>query len=105
MDARGDGEMKETSWSVSPPRTVGDFHERAKLLSDLYPFSVHGGGRTPRYNKKVGGKDDSWHIMWLALDCILDDPTQGPALKERAARMGLEVTLKSNGNFHMEPMG
>lgn len=90
---------------ISFPRTVGDFHERAKLLSDLYPYSVHGGGRTHKYNKKVGGVKDSWHIMWLALDGILDDPKQGPALKKRAARMGLEVTLKSKGNFHMEPRG
>jgi len=56
--------------TVSYPRTVGEFHERAKLLSDLYPFSVHGGGRTPKYNKKVGGVEDSWHIMWMALDGI-----------------------------------
>jgi len=91
--------------SVSYPRTIGDFWERAAVLAKLYPYSVHSGGRTPKYNDSVGGKKDSWHIMWMALDGILDNPDDGYPLKERAKRMGLEVQLKDGGNFHMEPLG
>ncbi|KKN14832.1 hypothetical protein LCGC14_0992120 [marine sediment metagenome] len=91
--------------TVSYPMTPSEFHARCFSLAMIYPYSVHGGGRTKKYNKEVGGKDDSWHIQWLAKDCILDDFRDGPALKKRAARMGLEVTLKSKGNFHIEPRG
>ena len=91
--------------SVTFPMTVRDFWGRAAVLAMLYPYSVHGGGRTTKYNENVGGVKDSWHIMWLALDGILDDPKQGTALRDRAARMGMQVILKKDGNFHMETMG
>ena len=53
--------------------TPTQFLERRMALSGLFRFRETSGYRSPFFNEKVGGVDDSLHQLWLAVDLILED--------------------------------
>lgn len=71
-------------------------------LRILVPFSITSWCRTPTHNEAVGGVPNSFHLLGLAVDIILDNPEQVRALSAQAVRMGLEVIIEGD-HLHLEP--
>lgn len=70
------------------PTPVG-FAEALWRLAQRYHFSVTSWGRTPWWNKKKGGADNSRHLEWLAIDVVLDPHEQRESFLEDCRFMGI----------------
>lgn len=64
--------------------------------------SVSSWGRTVKHNKDVGGVANSYHLMWLGCDVILDVPGKNLVFEGDAKNVGL-VALWENDHYHLQP--
>jgi len=73
-------------------------------LSTKWNFSITSWGRTRFHNKKVGGVDQSYHLLWLGMDIVFDGETQIKDLNfERDCnKLGL-VALWEKDHYHLQP--
>ena len=49
----------------------------------------------------MGGVGDSLHLVWLAVDVVLDDAVQTEAFVHAARRLGLEVQSEAD-HVHLQ---
>lgn len=84
--------------------TVGEFTGRIYVLGVTFGFSVTSWGRTVARNVAVGGHPESYHKRWLAVDAVLDDPSDVAGLRRVSALLGLEV-IDEGDHVHIEPAG
>jgi hypothetical protein len=72
------------------------------LIARFVPFSITSWGRTPQHNQAVGGKPNSKHLQWLAVDVVLDNPNQKPELIKWCSTVGL-LALDERDHIHIQP--
>lgn len=65
--------------------------------------SVSSWGRTVKHNKEVGGVINSYHLVWLGCDIILDEMVVNPLFEEDARKSELDPILEK-GHYHLQPM-
>ncbi len=83
-----------TDVSTFKMRRYSTFQWGLYYLRQQFPgMSVTSWGRSPDHNKAVGGKADSQHLFWTAVDVVWDPGTRPelPALQAEAAKADLEV--------------
>ena len=78
-----------------------DFCTKILCLKSLFDFSVTSWIRSQKRNEAVGGKDDSLHLVGLACDVVLEDPSQADALIYSCKRLGL-VAIKYVDCIHIQ---
>lgn len=83
--------------------TPFDFIERAVFLCSKHRGSIASWGRTPKHNKDVGGVDNSYHMLWIGCDVVLDNMVKNPAFEEDAVEMGLKPILEGD-HYHLQPI-
>jgi hypothetical protein len=88
--------------AVGAAVTVGEFAERIAFVGILTGFSVTSWGRSLKHNQAVGGVEDSFHPLWLAVDGNLDDRADLPRLKAWCTRCGLTV-INEGDHLHVQP--
>ncbi len=77
------------------------FTEHVLTLKGCYQFSITSWFRTKRRNTEVGGRDDSFHLLGLAVDVILDNPADKARFIQAAKRLGLDA-IDENDHIHLE---
>jgi uncharacterized protein YcbK (DUF882 family) len=82
--------------------TALEFAARVLQLAVAVRLSVTSWIRSPRRNQQVGGVAGSRHLDGCAVDVVLDDPADRPALQRLADRLGLRV-LDEADHLHLEP--
>ena len=78
------------------------FIMRVFALCFKHRGSVSSWGRTVKHNKNVGGADNSYHLLWLGCDVVLDDMIQNPSLEVDAGIFGLKAILEGD-HYHLQP--
>lgn len=81
--------------------TPTHFLETMMAIDALYPFSVTGGKRTHKRNALVGGVTKSRHLLWLAMDVVLDESEQAQDFVAECTRQGLLALIESN-HIHVQ---
>jgi hypothetical protein len=68
-----------------------------------FPFSVTSWGRTAQRNARpeIAGKPNSRHLLWLAVDVVLDDPAKEADFMTEARRLGLGC-LNERDHIHVQ---
>lgn len=66
-----------------------------------YPASVTSWHRTPERNARVDGHPNSYHLLGLAADLVLNDETQHTACVAAAHQLGLDA-LDEHTHVHVE---
>lgn len=84
--------------------TFVEFCLTVRTLGRIHGLSVMSWGRTVEHNRRVGGIPNSWHLDWLAVDVVLEDPRAFDAVKADAERLGLDVVCEAD-HVHLEPAG
>ncbi len=70
-------------------------------LALRFDFYITSWGRSLKHNKSVGGKDNSRHLFWTAVDCVLDDPSEAELFHAECKRMGL-TSLDEGDHIHIQ---
>ena len=83
------------------PMTHHDYTDCILCLATRYDFSVTSWGRTAKHNADVGGKPNTRHLLFLAVDIVLDDATEIGLLTADATRMGLTVVDEAD-HIHIQ---
>lgn len=65
-----------------------------------WAFSVTSWGRTFARNQLVGGVPTSDHLLWNALDVVLDDQEKNPQFEADATKCGIK-TLWEGDHYHL----
>lgn len=84
--------------------TITDFCWIIYLLCRVYGLSVTSWGRTEKRNAEVGGVPNSWHLRFLGVDVVPDDPIVFEPLQHLADQLGLELIAEGD-HWHIEPKG
>lgn len=66
--------------------------------------SISSWGRTMKHNKDVGGVADSYHLMWMGCDVVLDDVSKNESFEGDAKRLGLDA-IDEGDHYHLQPLG
>jgi len=74
------------------------------MLRLVVAFSVTSWGRTWKRNRGVGGRGDTEHVGWRAVDVVPDDPSLRPLAEEWCGRLGL-VLVDEGDHWHLQPAG
>jgi len=74
------------------------------LLCDKHRGSISSWGRTFKHNKEVGGVPDSYHLIWMGCDVIIDQMVKNEAFEADAKRLGLDPILEGD-HYHLQPLG
>jgi len=80
-----------------------DFIMAVVFLSYKYRGSVSSWGRTLKHNTDVGGVSDSWHMLWLGCDVVLDEMKKNKAFVDDAKALGLRAIWEKD-HYHLQPM-
>ena len=72
-------------------------------LKMKWAFSVTSWGRTFARNKLVGGVPNSEHLLWNAIDVVLDDNSKNEQFEKDANICGLKA-LWEGDHYHLSPM-
>jgi hypothetical protein len=64
--------------------------------------SLSSWGRTERHNKAVGGVDNSYHLMWMGVDVVLDVPGKNIYFEEDAEKFCLKAIWEGD-HYHLQP--
>lgn len=71
-------------------------------------FKFHGSvsswGRTVKHNKDVGGVADSYHLIWMGVDVVLDEMVENKSFEVDAKKFGLDAILEGD-HYHLQPLG
>ena len=81
---------------------LAEFWEKAVLLCKEFNGSMTSGVRSEKRNAEVGGVSLSWHRYGLAVDVVLDDPTQKDAFRKRAEKLGFPFTIDEGDHIHVQ---
>lgn len=83
--------------------TLEDFVSTLRTLNARFPFSTTSWGRTPKRNASadVRGKPNSRHLLWLAVDVVLDEPAEMAAFMAECKRQGLKM-LDEGDHIHLQ---
>lgn len=81
--------------------SIEEFVSGVLALRSVVPFSVTSWGRTLARNKDVGGSPSSLHLLWMAVDVVLDDPKDQAVIVRMASRVGLRAIPESD-HIHLE---
>ena len=82
--------------------TIVDLFLTIVAVTCLYPASVTSVERTAKRNKKVGGKANSRHRMWMAWDLGPDDPKHRAPMIAEFKRQGYKAMASNNGAVHVQ---
>lgn len=84
--------------------SISEFCQKIVILATEFRISCVSWGRTPKRNKEKGGMDTSFHLAWLAVDLIPDDPADTPKIITRGQRLGLKMIdeMKKKGHIHAQ---
>lgn len=80
---------------------ANDFAQQIAMLAAAFDLSVTSWWRSHKRNKAVGGKDDSRHLVGLAVDIVLDEGQDAVAFVKLAVALGLEV-LAEGDHYHVQ---
>jgi hypothetical protein len=70
-------------------------------LAVRYRFSVTSWGRTVKHNKDVGGDKNSRHLLFCAVDCVLDSGEDEALFLADVKRLGLKF-LPEGDHIHLQ---
>lgn len=79
-----------------------EFADLVIELARSYPFSVTSWLRSHNRNASVGGVRNSYHLVGLAVDVVLDDKSKTADFQKAAAEMNLQA-IKESDHIHVEP--
>jgi hypothetical protein len=82
--------------------SVSEFAEKVARIGLACGFSVTSWGRSATHNAKVGGLDGSYHRLWMAVDGILDQPSDKAEFVHWCRREGISV-LDEGDHLHVQP--
>ena len=83
--------------------TADEFTDAILDLRGTFSFSITSWIRSEARNKKVGGAARSHHLDGTAVDLVLDDKTQAPALIAAAAALGINA-IDEKDHLHLQPL-
>ena len=81
-----------------------DFVRKIFILGDEFDFSITSWKRTLKRNIMVGSKfpGTSKHLIWLAMDIVLDDITKKDSFLKRVKELGLHyIDEYLTGKMHV----
>lgn len=78
------------------------FIETVLTLQIRYPFSVSSWIRAKAHNKTVGGVQNSYHLIGLGMDVILEDQSTVTDFKASALALGIKV-INEGYHLHLQP--
>lgn len=81
------------------------FTDLMLALRAAVPYSVTSFGRTIRRNQTVGGKEHSKHLVWQAMDIVLDDDSDRQDLYywlDKWKEKGLITYLEEGDHVHVQ---
>lgn len=84
--------------------TFCEFTTSIRLLCRVFGLSVTSWGRSAARNAAVGGRPDSWHLDFLAVDVVPDNANVLDQLRGASQWMGLEI-IDEGDHWHIEPAG
>jgi uncharacterized protein YcbK (DUF882 family) len=84
--------------------TYVEFCVAIAQLAALARFRVTSWWRSPVSNAKVGGVEDSWHILGMACDVVAETVLDTERIKKFGQKLGLKVHDEVT-HLHLEPMG
>ena len=79
------------------------FEDKIGWLKANYDFSVTSWWRSKKHNTAVGGVPTSRHLVGLAVDVVLDNADDKPALRQTASEIGLQVIDETDHLHIQEP--
>jgi hypothetical protein len=79
------------------------FANRVFALCFKHQGSVSSWGRTLKHNKDVGGVVDSYHMLWLGCDVVLDAMFKNQEFEDDAGELGLKAILEGD-HYHLQPL-
>ncbi len=79
-----------------------EFVNKVICLALKYHCSVSSWGRTPARNAAVGGVADSYHMLWLGLDVVLEPMVRNEGFERDADLLGLQAIFEGD-HYHLEP--
>jgi len=77
------------------------FIEAVLHLKLKYEFSITSWGRTRKRNTLIKGTPGSNHLLWLAVDIILDDMKKNVDFEKDADRLGL-MAIYEQDHYHLQ---
>lgn len=77
------------------------FENKIRTLAIKYPISITSWGRSEKHNRMVGGAANSKHLVWLAVDVVLDDSGEAADFIRDAKILGL-WTLDEGDHIHVQ---
>lgn len=80
-----------------------DLARKTMLLCWRHKGSVTSWGRTVAHNAAVGGVANSWHLLFLGIDVVLDDQKKNFEFEADAVRLGLKPILEDD-HYHLQPL-
>jgi hypothetical protein len=67
-----------------------------------YRGSISSWGRTTIHNKYVGGVENSYHMIWMGCDVVLDVMEKNKGFENDAGELGLKAILEGD-HYHLQP--
>ena len=87
------------------PFKVTSFYANLVSLANSFDFSITSSLRSATHNSAVGGLPKSKHLRFLAVDCVLDNPTSdGINFKHEVNSLGL-AWLDEGDHIHVQVRG
>lgn len=83
--------------------SIFDFVHVLILLGLRFRYSVTSWGRSPARNHAVGGHPNSYHMLFLAADVVLDAGESKVDFISDAKRLGLKA-LDEGDHIHLQPL-
>ena len=68
-----------------------------------YRGSVSSWGRTVKHNIDVGGVSNSYHLLWIGVDVVLDVMKKNSEFESDAKEFGLKAILEGD-HYHLQPL-
>jgi len=81
-----------------------DFIMAVLLLCVRHSGSVTSWGRTIEHNKLVGGVVNSYHLIWMGCDVVLNNMVQNSQFESDAKHLCLDPILEGD-HYHLQPLG
>jgi hypothetical protein len=78
------------------------FANRVFALCFKHQGSLSSWGRTLKHNKDVGGVEDSYHMLWLGADVVLNVMEKNGKFESDAGELGLKAILEGD-HYHLQP--
>jgi hypothetical protein len=72
------------------------------MLCYKHNGSVTSWGRTKKHNKDVGGVQNSYHMLWISCDVVLDTMEKSEEFEKDSASLGLLALLEGD-HYHLQP--